>query len=132
MSSEENKHLIEKEILPINKKDRNMGMMGYFFIWIGMVVMIVAYELGALAIDAHLLTISLLVIFLAYLTIGIIMLFSADIGTEHGLSFSVYLRAPFGIFGTHIPSIIRAIGGAFWFGIQTDRKSTRLNSSHVA
>ena len=29
--------------------------------------------------------------------IGALMLATADIGTEHGLSFAVYLRAPFGI-----------------------------------
>ncbi|MEX2103718.1 MAG: NCS1 family transporter [Bacilli bacterium] len=71
--------------------------------------------------------ISMFVIFLGYLFIGVVMLFTADIGTEHGLSFAVYLRAPFGIYGTHLPSISRGIVAAIWFGIQTYLGALALN-----
>ena len=55
------------------------------------------------------------------------MLLSADIGTEHGLSFAVYLRAPFGIYGTHLPGVSRGIVAAAWFGIQTYLGALALN-----
>ena len=51
--------------------------------------------------------------------IGIFMVLIGDIGVEHGLSFPVYMRAPFGTFGTHIPSLIRGITASCWFGINT-------------
>lgn len=60
-----------------------------------------------------------LTILLANLAIGAVMLLTADIGTEHRLSFAVCLRAPFGIRGTHLPAVSRGIVAAMWFGIQT-------------
>jgi NCS1 family nucleobase:cation symporter-1 len=126
-NNKERNHLLEESILPVENKKRSIGMLGYFMIWIGMVVMIVAYQFGGNAVAAHPLAISLLVIFLAYLLIGAIMLLSADIGTEHGLSFAVFLRAPFGIYGTHIPVVSRGIVAAVWFGIQTYLGALALN-----
>ena len=55
------------------------------------------------------------------------MVLTADIGTEHGLSFAVYLRAPFGVHGTHLPSISRGLVAAMWFGIQTYLGALALN-----
>lgn len=123
----ESNHLIEESILPIINKKRTVGMLGYFFIWVGIVVMIVAYQFGGEAVASHSITISMLTILLAYFTIGVVMLLSADIGTEHGLSFAVYLRAPFGIYGTHLPGVSRGIVAAAWFGIQTYLGALALN-----
>lgn len=68
-----------------------------------------------------------LVIALANLVIGAFMLLTADIGTEHGLSFAVYLRAPFGVRGTHLPALSRGVVAAMWFGIQTYLGALALN-----
>ena len=59
--------------------------------------------------------------------IGALMTLTADIGTEHGLSFAVYLRAPFGIRGTHLPSLSRGLVASMWFGIQTYLGALALN-----
>lgn len=125
--SEKKNNLLEESILPVTYKNRTVGMLGYFFIWVGIVVMIAAYQFGGIAIDSHNIYISMLTIFLAYFTIGAVMLFSADIGTEHGLSFAVYLRAPFGTIGTHFPVVSRGIVAAAWFGIQTYLGALALN-----
>ncbi|PTB99273.1 nitrate reductase [Marinobacter sp. Z-F4-2] len=124
---EETKHLIKKSILPIEHSKRQIGWLGYFAMWVGMVVMIVAYSFGATAIASYPAEIALLTIFAGYLGMGAIMLLSADIGTEHGLSFAVYLRAPFGIFGTHFPVVSRGIVAAAWFGVQTYLGALALN-----
>ena len=102
-------------------------MLGYFFLWVGIVVMIVAYQFGGEAVASHSITISMLTILLAYFTIGLVMLLSADIGTEHGLSFAVYLRAPFGIYWHSFPRIFCGIVAAAWFGIQTYLGALALN-----
>ena len=64
---------------------------------------------------------------LANVAIGAFMLLTADIGTEHGLPFAVYLRAPFGVHGTHLPSLSRGLVAAMWFGIQTYLGAIALN-----
>lgn len=125
--NKENNSLLEEALLPVTSKSRNIGMLGYFFIWVSIVVMIVAYQFGGDAVSSHSLLISLIVIYFGYFTIGLVMLLSADIGTEHGLSFAVYLRAPFGIRGTHIPAVSRGIVAAIWFGIQTYLGALALN-----
>jgi len=93
--------LIEESILPTRAAQRPLGMLGYAWIWVGIAVIIATYSLGATGVTGgfSLLTV-ILTIFAANLAIGAFMILTADIGTEHGLSFAVYLRAPFGIHGT--------------------------------
>lgn len=47
------------------------------------------------------------------------MVLNAHAGTRYGISFPVYCRASFGIYGAHIPSILRGLVACGWFGIQT-------------
>lgn len=120
-------HLIEEAILPVVFNQRSITGIGYFWMWICMAVIIATFSLGAAGIAGlNLLTVAL-TIFFANLALGIIMLFTADIGTEHGLSFAVFLRAPFGTVGTHLPSVSRGIVAAIWFGIQTYLGALALN-----
>ncbi|EAR51966.1 Nucleoside transporter, NCS1 family protein [Oceanicola granulosus HTCC2516] len=120
--------LIEESILPTLITQRPIGWLGYAWIWIGIAVIIATYSLGAAGIGGGVdLATVIVVIALANLAIGALMLLTADIGTEHGLSFAVYLRAPFGIHGTHIPAVSRGIVAAAWFGIQTYLGALALN-----
>lgn len=87
--------LIEESILPTRANQRPIGMLGYAWIWVGIAVIIATYSLGATGIQGGFsLSAVALTILLANLAIGALMLLTADIGTEHGLSFAVYLRAP--------------------------------------
>lgn len=120
--------LIEESILPTRASQRPIGLLGYAWIWIGIAVIIATYSLGAAGIGGGFsLWAVVLTIFLANLAIGLFMILTADIGTEHGLSFAVYLRAPFGIHGTHLPAVSRGIVAAMWFGIQTYLGALALN-----
>ncbi|THD85494.1 nitrate reductase [Aliigemmobacter aestuarii] len=120
--------LIEESILPTRASQRPIGMLGYAWIWVGIAVIIATYSLGAAGIGGGFpLGTVILTIFLANLAIGAFMILTADIGTEHGLSFAVYLRAPFGIHGTHLPAISRGIVASMWFGIQTYLGALALN-----
>lgn len=120
--------LIEESILPTRAGQRPIGMLGYAWIWVGIAVIIATYSLGATGVTGgfSLLTV-ILTIFAANLAIGAFMIMTADIGTEHGLSFAVYLRAPFGIHGTHLPAVSRGLVAAMWFGIQTYLGALALN-----
>jgi len=44
---------------------------------------------------------------------------NGDVGIKYGLKFSIYLRAPFGYKGSYLPTLMRAMTGILWFGIQT-------------
>ncbi|AJY48943.1 NCS1 family transporter [Halomonas sp. KO116] len=120
-------HLLEKSILPIINTQRPITALGFVWIWIGIAVMIATFQLGANGITGVPLLHVVLVIFFANVVLALLMLLTADIGTEHGLSFSVYLRAPFGVYGTHFPSVFRGIIAAVWFGIQTYLGALALN-----
>lgn len=120
--------LIEESILPTRASQRPIGMLGYAWIWVGIAVIIATYSLGATGITGGFsLWEVILTIFFANLAIGAFMILTADIGTEHGLSFAVYLRAPFGIHGTHLPAVSRGLVAAMWFGIQTYLGALALN-----
>lgn len=120
--------LIEDSILPTRAGQRPIGLLGYAWIWVGIAVIIATYSLGATGISGGFpLWMVILTIFAANLAIGAFMILTADIGTEHGLSFAVYLRAPFGIHGTHLPAVSRGLVAAMWFGIQTYLGALALN-----
>lgn len=120
--------LIEESILPTSLGQRPIGMLGYAWIWVGIAVIIATYSLGAGGVAGGIpLAQVVLVIAVANLVIGAFMLLTADIGTEHGLSFAVYLRAPFGVRGTHLPALSRGVVAAMWFGIQTYLGALALN-----
>ena len=120
-------HLIEEAILPITMAKRTLSGLGYVWMWICMAVIIATFSLGAAGVAGFNLFTVALIIFSSNLLLGIIMLFTADVGTEHGLSFAVFLRAPFGTVGTHLPSLLRGVVAAGWFGIQTYLGALALN-----
>lgn len=120
--------LIEESILPTGLDQRPIGTWGYAWIWVGIAVIIATFSLGATGVQGGIgLSEVILTIFVANLLLGAFMLLTADIGTEHGLPFAVYLRAPFGIYGTHLPSLSRGLVAAMWFGIQTYLGAIALN-----
>lgn len=123
----EKSHLLEPSILPTWLNQRTIGGLTYVWIWIGMAVIIATFQLGAGGVAGLPLTTVIATIFLANLALGLVMALTADIGTEHGISFAVYLRAPFGTVGTHLPSVTRGIVAAAWFGIQTYLGALALN-----
>ncbi|WP_146592275.1 NCS1 family transporter [Puniceibacterium confluentis] len=120
--------LVEESILPTLLGQRPIGMLGYAWIWVGIAVIIATYSLGAAGVGGGVpLSTVVLIILLANIGIGAVMLMTADIGTEHGLTFAVYLRAPFGVHGTHLPAMSRGLVAAMWFGIQTYLGALALN-----
>jgi len=119
--------LLEPSILPTWLNQRSIGFFGFIWLWVGMAVIIATFQLGAGGVAGLPLLTVILIIFLANLALGVVMTLTADIGTEHGLSFAVFLRAPFGIKGTHLPSVSRGIVAAIWFGVQTYLGALALN-----
>lgn len=123
-----NAYLKSPDLLPISHGQRKIGFMGFFFMWIGMAILLATFDIGASGIQSIPLPWVVLATLLGCVAIGIFISLIGDIGVEHGLSFPVYMRAPFGTVGTHIPSLTRAVTASFWFGINTYFGATAINS----
>jgi NCS1 family nucleobase:cation symporter-1 len=120
-------HLLEESILPVLQKQRTIGTLGFVYIWIGIAVIIATFQLGAIGVESMPLTQVAPIILFANVALACLMTLTADIGTEHGLSFAVYLRAPFGLAGTHLPALFRGVIASIWFGIQTYLGALAIN-----
>lgn len=119
--------LITKDIVPTLKRHRIITGFGFFNIWVGMAVIIATFQIGANGIESMSLWEVAGAIFVANLLIAIVASLTGDIGVEHGLSFSAYLRAPFGTLGVQFPSLSKGIVASVWFGIQTYLGATAIN-----
>ncbi|MFD2445584.1 NCS1 family transporter [Bacillus sp. CGMCC 1.16607] len=120
-------HLKSPDLFPIHQKDRKITSLGFSFMWVGMVVVLATFAIGGAGVMSLPLPLVILATVIGCLAIGLFISLIADIGIEHGLSFPVYMRAPFGTIGTHIPSITRGVTASMWFGINTYFGSTAMN-----
>ena len=116
-----------KELMPTTKAERTTGKFGFINIYISMSVMIAIFSLGGESIKEISLAYVGLAAFVGIFVFGILMTLVGDIGTEHGIPFPIYARAPFGPIGSFVPSIGRSILGCIWFGIQTYYASLAVN-----
>ncbi|MEK4627306.1 MAG: NCS1 family transporter [Solibacillus sp.] len=123
----ENNYLKSVDLLPITYENRNIGMFGFAVIWVGMAIVLAAFAIGAGGIINLSMPMLILATLVGSILIGIFMVIIGDIGVEHGLSFPVYMRAPFGTIGTHLPSFARAFTASCWFGINTYFGSAAIN-----
>ena len=117
--SSSNNYLKSPDLLPVTYEKRSIGMVGFGVIWVGMAIVLAAFAIGAGGIINLSMPMLILATLVGSILIGIFMVVIGDIGVEHGLSFPVYMRAPFGTFGTHLPSFARAFTASCWFGINT-------------
>lgn len=120
-------YLKSPDLLPIKYENRSIGMFGFGVIWVGMAIVLAAFAIGAGGIINLSMPMLILATLVGSILIGIFMVIIGDIGIEHGLSFPVYMRAPFGTIGTHLPSFARAFTASCWFGINTYFGAAAIN-----
>ena len=90
-------------------------------LWIGMSICVPTYTLGGVLTAYFGLSVgeALWAIFLANVIVLIPLILNAYPGTKYGIPFPVVLRSSFGIIGSNVPCLIRALIACGWFGIQT-------------
>jgi nucleobase:cation symporter-1, NCS1 family len=120
-------YLKSPDLLPISHSEKNIGSLGFSLIWVGMAVVLAAFAIGGAGVQSLPLGWVIVATIIGSVAIGIFMTIIGDIGIEHGLSFPVYMRAPFGTIGTHLPSIVRGVAASCWFGINTYFGATAMN-----
>jgi len=121
MSSERHDILLYNEDLaPVDQSARTWTLWNFAALWVGMAVCIPTYMLASgLITQGMTVGQALLTIGLANLVVLIPMVLNAHAGTKHGIPFPVLLRASFGVYGSNIPALMRAMVACGWFGIQT-------------
>lgn len=110
-----------EDMAPTKIKDRTWGTWNVAALWVGMAICVPTYTLGGVLTAYFGLSVSeaLIAILLANIVVLIPLTLNAFAGTKYGIPFPVLLRSSFGIKGSNIPCLIRALVACGWFGIQT-------------
>ncbi|MGM9985946.1 MAG: NCS1 family nucleobase:cation symporter-1 [Bacillaceae bacterium] len=120
--------LSNKDLLPVEKKDRTWKTFNFAAIWMGCLHNIPTYATvgGLIAIGLSpwqvlsIIIVASLILFVALSLIG-------HAGTKYGIPFPVLIRSSFGIFGANIPALLRGFVAIMWFGIQVFAGSAAIN-----
>ncbi|MGB1237818.1 MAG: NCS1 family nucleobase:cation symporter-1, partial [Pseudomonadales bacterium] len=110
-----------EDIAPTKVSQRTWGTFNVAALWVGMAICVPTYTLGGVLTAYFGLSVgeALITILLANIVVLIPLTLNAFAGTKYGIPFPVLLRSSFGIFGSNIPCLIRAVVACGWFGIQT-------------
>jgi NCS1 family nucleobase:cation symporter-1 len=109
------------DIAPTRVAQRNWSQWHIAALWVGMAICVPTYTLGGVltAYFGLSVTEALWTVLLANVVILIPLTLNAFPGTKYGIPFPVVLRSSFGIVGSNVPALIRALVACGWFGIQT-------------
>ncbi len=110
-----------EDIAPTKIAQRTWGKWNIAALWVGMAICVPTYTLGGVLTAYFGLSVSeaLWVIFLANVVVLVPLVLNAYPGTKYGIPFPVVLRSSFGMVGSNVPCLIRALIACGWFGIQT-------------
>ena len=109
------------DIAPTRVHERTWNKWHITALWVGMSICVPTYTLGGVLTAYFGLSVgeALLAILLANIVVLIPLTLNAFPGTKYGIPFPVLLRSSFGIIGSNVPCLIRALVACGWFGIQT-------------
>lgn len=110
-----------EDIAPTRVSQRTWKTGHVAALWVGMAICVPTYTLGGVLTAYFGLSVgeALWAIFLANVIVLIPLVLNAHPGTKYGIPFPVVLRSSFGIIGSNVPCLIRALIACGWFGIQT-------------
>jgi len=110
-----------EDIAPTRAHQRTWTRWNVASLWVGMDICVPTYTLGGILTAGFGLSVSeaLWTILIANVIVLVPLTLNAFPGTRYGIPCPVVLRASFGIIGSNVPSLIRALVACGWFGIQT-------------
>ncbi len=112
--------LANEDLAPVTEKQKNWTTFNFFTLWVGMSVQIPTYMMASSLIEGGMNGAqALFTIFLGNLIVLIPMILNGHVGAKYGIPYPVFARASFGILGSNVPALLRALVACGWFGIQT-------------
>jgi len=112
--------LWNKDLAAIPREKRTWGTYNYTALWVAMSVNIPTYMLASGMIAGGMnWKQAILTVFLGNLLVLVPMLLIAHAGARYGIPFPVFARASFGVLGSNVAAMLRALVACGWFGIQT-------------
>ena len=110
-----------EDIAPTRAAQRTWTRWNVASLWVGMAICVPTYMLGGVLTAYFGLSVveALWTILIANIVVLIPLTLNAFPGTRYGIPCPVVLRASFGIIGSNVPSLIRALVACGWFGVQT-------------
>ncbi|MDJ0940909.1 MAG: NCS1 family nucleobase:cation symporter-1 [Woeseiaceae bacterium] len=110
-----------EDIAPTRAEQRTWNKWNVAALWVGMAICVPTYTLGGVltAYFGLSVTEALWTILIANVVVLIPLTLNAYPGTKYGIPCPVVLRASFGIIGSNVPALIRAVVACGWFGVQT-------------
>src|SRR5499433_3246351 len=119
-SSIDSSPLYNKDLAPVPVAKRKWTTYNYAALWISMAHCIPTYMLASGLIAAGMnWQQALITILLGNSIVLIPILLNSHPGTKYGIPFPVFARASYGVIGSNLPALMRAIVACGWFGIQT-------------
>jgi len=112
--------LTNPDLAPVDSERRTWNWWHIASLWIGMAICIPTYTLASSLVDrGWSWQAAVGSVVLGNFVVLIPMVLNSHAGTKYGIPFPVLARAPFGVLGSNVPAILRAVVACGWFGIQT-------------
>lgn len=118
-SAPERSWLWNRDLAAIPPQARTWGTYNYAALWVAMSVNIPTYLLASGMIAGGMnWKQAIFTVFLGNVLVLIPMLLIAHAGARYGIPFPVFARSAFGVLGSNIAAMLRALVACGWFGIQ--------------
>ncbi|MCE9576806.1 MAG: NCS1 family nucleobase:cation symporter-1 [Deltaproteobacteria bacterium] len=110
--------LYNHDLAPVRVADRTWSTWDFAALWVSMAHCIPTYTLAATLIAAGMAWWQALgTILLGNLIVLVPILLNSHPGTKYGIPFPVFARAAYGVRGSNLPAMMRALVACGWFGI---------------
>ncbi|XP_027349171.1 purine-uracil permease NCS1-like [Abrus precatorius] len=112
--------LTNDDLKPTAPNQRTFSGLEMASLWVGLVVGVPSYYLAGSLVDLGMAWWQgIATVVAANMILLIPLVLTGHPGTLYGISFPVLARSSFGIHGAHIPTLLRALVGCGWYGIES-------------
>ncbi|CAK9178843.1 unnamed protein product [Ilex paraguariensis] len=112
--------LTNEDLRPTTPDQRTFSGWEMASLWVGLVVGVPTYYLAGSLVDLGMAWWQgIATVVAANIILLVPLVLTGHPGVRYGISFPVLARSSFGIRGAHIPTLLRALVGCGWYGIET-------------
>ncbi|MBI4866652.1 MAG: NCS1 family nucleobase:cation symporter-1 [Candidatus Wallbacteria bacterium] len=125
--------LFNHDLAPVRVANRTWRTYNFAALWISMAHCIPTYMLASSLMGMGMnWTQALFTILLGNTIVLVPILLNSHPGTKYGIPFPIFARASYGVFGSNLAALMRALVACGWFGIQSWLGGEALHSLCIA